>query len=157
MSCRKKFGSISDVQTFREAKNVVAAPSAPSTMESEPPSDARLNSSPVATRRHSMAVVDVRIPIHGAQLNEDGKSINYVLVTIPDKHKDEPRLLQPRQGQSGSFFSIHSTTQQPVSCSFDASQKRTKCCICCGYTSATFQEQWSPYKPGDNWYIFPCH
>jgi hypothetical protein len=80
--------------------------------------------------------------------NEEGKRRNYILVSMPDINDGQPRFWQRQPGQPGSFFSIHSTNQQPISCVYDLSKKETKCCLCCSVTTASIQERWSPYKPG---------
>jgi len=152
----KKFGSISEVQNFREESSIsaVTQPSALSTMPSKLPSDVGAPSkspsdvveapSSMVVPKGPMAVVDIRIPIQ-TQSNEAGQRTNHIVVTIPDKKDDQLRFLQ---SQEGSFFSIHSTNQQAVTCTFDLTEKHTECCLCCGVTAATAKERWSPYQPG---------
>lgn len=117
-------------------------------MESDLSSDAGTQSTRPPIRQHCKAVVDVRVPIQN-NVSKDGRRQNFVYLAMPDKQDGEPSWLQPRQGQPGSFFSIHSTNQQPISCVYDVSQKETKYCLCCTVTAASIQERWSPYKPGN--------
>ncbi len=146
LSRRKKFGSISDIQNFREENNFVTSPSALSSMESKLPSENNLVHD--STRRHSTVVADVRIPIQKNLANSEGKRFNCVLVKFPDINDGAQRLLQTQPGQPGSFFSVVSTNQQPVSCTYELSQRQTKCHRCCMFSVASIRERWSPYKPG---------
>ncbi len=150
ISCRKKFGSISDIQNFGQEDHVITSPTALGSMESELPSSVRLEPARPQNRQRSMDVVDVRVKMQSNLSNEEGRRRNYVFVTIPDNKDGAPRWMQRQPGQPGSFFSIHSTNQQPVNRVYDVSHKETKCCLCCTVTVASIHERWSPYKPGDN-------
>lgn len=94
-----------------------------------------------------MPVVDIRIPVQISKSHPIDKK--YVVLTLPDSHVDLPLLKSP-EGQAGSFFSIHSTNQQPVTCALNLSDQSNHCCLCCSYTTATLEERWTPYKPGKN-------
>lgn len=121
-------------------------------MKSNLPSDTQIHSVHHTSKWQSTAVVDVRIPIRKGMSSGEGKHCNYVLVTDPETKDGEQRLLQPQPGQAGSFFSILSTNQQPVSCIYELSHKQDKCyhshAQCCFFTVASIKERWSPYKPG---------
>jgi hypothetical protein len=89
-----------------------------------------------------MPVVDIMIP---KSLQQGAR---HIVLTLPKNQDASTPWLQSQEGQGGSFFSIHSTIQQPVTCTLDKTE-RSKCCLCCAYSSATLEERWNPYHPGE--------
>lgn len=102
-----------------------------------------------------MPVVGIRIPKYASQSSTLEQEARHIILTLPksqeDGQEDVALMLQSQEGQAGSFFSIHSTIQEPVRYGLELFPKEgaSKCCLCCSYKSARFEERWSPYQPGE--------
>jgi hypothetical protein len=175
---RKKFGSIAQVQSFSEdnSSKPPTGPEAANSMNATDqhnggssdaqPKGERLSSSneqPPAAESTNVAdagddtssisvmpVVGIKIPKSTPQSSNPVQQSRHIILTLSKEQKDVAEMLQSQEGQAGSFFSIHSTIQEPIRYSLGRFPKEgdPKCCLCCSYKTATFEEQWSPYQPG---------
>jgi hypothetical protein len=102
-----------------------------------------------------MPVVGIMIPKNKKQSITQDQEARHIVLTFPSSQDKSAPWLQSQEGQAGSFFSIHSTIQQPIEYKYAprAALVQSKCCLCCAYSSGIFEEIWSPYQPGGSHYI----
>ena len=168
--CRKKIGSISQIQNDSSSKKddnsthssetnaatepiIASPPNAANSMlqgtqaqQADAPAapDAQANSK--VTRRIPRPksleeTAEIRID-RGPPSNQTERT-DHVVVKLSN-----PESL--RAGDEGLFFSIHSTaTQRPQSYyDYDLSNAETKLSCCCPYKSVPLKEKTDPFKPG---------
>jgi hypothetical protein len=137
-------GGSSDAQ--QKGERLSSSTVQPSAAESTNLADAGDDTSNISV----MPVVGIKIPKSTLQSSSLVPESRHIILTLSKEQEDVAQMLQSQEGQAGSFFSIHSTIQEPVRYSLDTFPKEgdPKCCLCCAYKAATFEEQWSPYQPG---------
>ena len=160
--CRKKFGTISQIQSIDEDgpipaldKNETKPPVAANDMiassnlkQQEPPSHASV-SGDISNAEN--ANVNTLIQRKQSRLLEEADivarsmtdSVDAVVVNLSNA-----QIFEPEEGVAGRFFSIHSSAKQRIQRVHEMEVGQNKSCWCCAHSVATSNERWYPYKPG---------
>jgi hypothetical protein len=176
LSCRKKLGSISQIINHArdnddQEENVSGSPIAKSTMDD----GTRVNEYKSAVTAGEGVELPRKLTAYRSSASKLSKRVSHTtslpcearimvdynkLKHLSSDKKDRTECVvvelcetkqasafNPKPGDQGVFFSVHSSAKQTTESFYDILDPQTSC-LCCKHTVASLKQNWIPFQPG---------